>query len=380
MPNPIYNPVGGRLLGPTNYGEQSLTLQESPPSCRVERMEMTTWYMLNRQVYSKMDNMLQGSVEDRGRWYVEKLGKYHSQLQESAAANDIPTQLLATIILNELVDIDPKDILQDYVASSDDVRLGSGSLGMAQIQVKTALDHKLIREYSDYCHASIVARLLVIPQYSIDAAAREIRYLLNLMESAPGTPWSASFNFVPPDASDRDPLRYYRLGVIKITGNETQEDREVLLARMIASAYNGGEKFLSATDPKRTHPNSFIHGLNAAAIAHDLFELKLFRSPITLVSGPIGVCLADFSQKRHKVRAGESLSKIAQEYYKDMSLWPIIYNANQKIIGADQNKLKIGQELAIPDISRMTSVEIANAKRRANQANLPNTIFVQPPR
>lgn len=89
----------------------------------------------------------------------------------------------------------------------------------------------------------------------------------------------------------------------------------------------------------------------------------------------VRLCNADLSQ-RHKVRAGESLSKIAQEYYKDGSLWPIIYDANQAIIGMDPNKLTIGQELEIPNISRMTSAQITEAKRRLNQGNLPNNTII----
>lgn len=87
------------------------------------------------------------------------------------------------------------------------------------------------------------------------------------------------------------------------------------------------------------------------------------------------ICKADLSQ-RHEVRAGESLSKIAQEYYKDVSLWPIIYDANQAIIGMDPNKLTIGQELVIPNISRMTPAQITEAKRRSNQGNLPNNTII----
>jgi hypothetical protein len=50
----------------------------------------------------------------------------------------------------------------------------------------------------------------------------------------------------------------------------------------------------------------------------------------------------------HKVRRGETLSQIAKHYYQTPRLWPLIYNANQKLIGANPNFLQIGWVLRIP--------------------------------
>ncbi|WP_347273802.1 LysM peptidoglycan-binding domain-containing protein [Candidatus Kuenenia sp.] len=53
--------------------------------------------------------------------------------------------------------------------------------------------------------------------------------------------------------------------------------------------------------------------------------------------------------KKHVVQAGDSLYKIALKYYKDGSKWKKILNANKHNI-KNENALKAGQELVIPDI------------------------------
>lgn len=49
----------------------------------------------------------------------------------------------------------------------------------------------------------------------------------------------------------------------------------------------------------------------------------------------------------HEVRKGDTLSKIAEEYYGDKMLYPRIFNANRDIL-SDPNKIKPGQKLLIP--------------------------------
>lgn len=52
----------------------------------------------------------------------------------------------------------------------------------------------------------------------------------------------------------------------------------------------------------------------------------------------------------HVVAAGDSLSKIAQRYYKsgDRDKWMRIYEANKDVIGDDPSLIKPGQVLKIP--------------------------------
>ncbi|MEZ4682575.1 MAG: LysM peptidoglycan-binding domain-containing protein [Caldilineaceae bacterium] len=50
----------------------------------------------------------------------------------------------------------------------------------------------------------------------------------------------------------------------------------------------------------------------------------------------------------HKVRRGETLSHLAKHYYDSARLWPLIYNANRSMIGANPNYLQPGWLLKIP--------------------------------
>jgi len=355
MPNPVNGPIGGRVPGPVGYGEQAETLRtrDRRSILQKERLELTVWRTTLGTPYRLMDSLEKNDAE-RKQWYLKKLGKYQKQLEESATANHIPQQLLAAIILNELADITPVDVVQDHF-------MNSGSLGMAQIQISTVHKHHLLDGYIHTWSASTAARVLAVPQYSIEAAAREIRFQLSEMEKNPSASWPARFKFVPPTTSNSDPLQYYVEGVISGPTIKDQKDREANFARMVASAYNGGESFLKVVDPRNNAPNSFVQGANAAAIAKDLFEFRLFGSPASVPSAP----KKPSGETRHKVAAGESLSSIAYYYYDDLNLWPIIHDVNQPAVGQNPNKLEIGLELVIPDISKMLPGKIADAKRRA---------------
>jgi nucleoid-associated protein YgaU len=49
----------------------------------------------------------------------------------------------------------------------------------------------------------------------------------------------------------------------------------------------------------------------------------------------------------HVVKKGDTLSKIAEQYYGDKMLYPKIFEANQDVL-TDPNKIKPGQKLRIP--------------------------------
>lgn len=55
--------------------------------------------------------------------------------------------------------------------------------------------------------------------------------------------------------------------------------------------------------------------------------------------------------KKHVVAAGETLGDIALKYYGSASKekWMAIYEANKGLIGDNPNKIKVGQELVIPE-------------------------------
>ena len=49
----------------------------------------------------------------------------------------------------------------------------------------------------------------------------------------------------------------------------------------------------------------------------------------------------------HEVKKGETLWKIAEQYYGDGSLYPKIFDANRDVL-KDPNRINIGQKLRIP--------------------------------
>jgi nucleoid-associated protein YgaU len=53
------------------------------------------------------------------------------------------------------------------------------------------------------------------------------------------------------------------------------------------------------------------------------------------------------SDQWHEVKKGETLSKIAEQYYGDSSLYMTIFEANRNIL-SDPNLIKVGQKLRIP--------------------------------
>jgi nucleoid-associated protein YgaU len=51
--------------------------------------------------------------------------------------------------------------------------------------------------------------------------------------------------------------------------------------------------------------------------------------------------------QHHVVVKGDTLSRIAQQYYGDAALYPKIFEANRDVL-KDPNKISIGQKLRIP--------------------------------
>jgi nucleoid-associated protein YgaU len=75
----------------------------------------------------------------------------------------------------------------------------------------------------------------------------------------------------------------------------------------------------------------------------------------------------------HTVASGESLSLIAGKYYKDVLLWPLIYDANVATIGNNPNLVRSNQRLLVPDIKKFTKPELDKARSRASQVKVPFT-------
>lgn len=68
--------------------------------------------------------------------------------------------------------------------------------------------------------------------------------------------------------------------------------------------------------------------------------------------------------KRYTVVSGDSLSLIAGRFWGDVLLWPILYDANRRVVGPNPNLIKPGQVLTIPDIRIYSRTELNEARSR----------------
>jgi LysM repeat protein len=66
--------------------------------------------------------------------------------------------------------------------------------------------------------------------------------------------------------------------------------------------------------------------------------------------------LATIGPRHHTVKSGESLSIIAGQYYGDVLLWPVIYDANRNSV-KDPNMIQRGWVLSIPEASAISDGE-----------------------
>lgn len=227
---------------------------------------------LSEMDVGKLSNM---TATDRLKWYTQQLGSYKNELRNSAACNRIPQQLLATVIINELADINWQDVWQQ--------RFGlDGSLGIAQIQVKTAKSHDLVLQPTDKSAPSDgeIKKRLTIPAYAIEAAAREIKLILEEMTKNRSNPWQQSFAFSLTSMSSLGtPNDIYNY----IAGTNPRE-QEQNLAEMVTAAYNSPDILRAKQHASITqgavgfiYSNGTIHGSNASWIARELFDNNLYR-------------------------------------------------------------------------------------------------------
>ena len=66
-----------------------------------------------------------------------------------------------------------------------------------------------------------------------------------------------------------------------------------------------------------------------------------------MVTDPETPAADDPYAQYYVVKKGDSLSKIAEEFYGDKMLYPKIFEANRHLL-TDPNKIKPGQKLRIP--------------------------------
>jgi hypothetical protein len=245
-----------------------------------------------------INKLIDMSDADRRNWYIQKLGPYEKQLHESADKYMVPVQLLATVILNELADIDYTDILQSNLG------VNKGSLGIAQIQIDTAIKDNLfpditpqegkdaykqmvtdpqysvtgklaarLMETDDDDKRMAVNRRLQIPQYAIDAAAAEVRVLLNQMISNTGSDWQTRYGFTHKGI----PIPLAAQAIYKDVGGASQREKELNLGTLITGAYNSPKIITAVHSDDTQFPNANIHGSNSRLISGDLYNFNLFR-------------------------------------------------------------------------------------------------------
>lgn len=232
---------------------------------------------LTPQGLSQMDvnTLVTMSPQQRLTWYTSQLNAYQAEVQNSAACNKIPRQLLATVILNELADIDWRDTWQQALSNS-------GSLGIAQIQVSTAKARGLVNQPGDALPLSdaTVAKRLTIPQYAIEAAAREIHELIDRMTKNLSNPWQQRFAFTLTGFSQLAAPN----DIYNHLAGATPREKEQNLAELVVAAYNSpgiiDAKQQASITPgaqKFIYRNGTIHGGNSRFIAGELYDHSLFR-------------------------------------------------------------------------------------------------------
>lgn len=248
-------------------------------------------------------------------WARSSIGPYEGTLVSAAQRHRIPPRLLATVILNELGDYNLVDQGQEVVFSR-------GSVGIAQITIPTAIDNKLVDLSEDEIRkrsaelalqADMLDRTLdpgVAPSFTppsdpalfrqqaiehltweklnkpeiaIDAAARQIRWLIGRINANLGKSWTKIYLKGPIDLNDpyanlitdrpaqRDP-------------KEMQIDLERMMAKLIAGGYNSAN--LIRTEVDLSNPGYYEqarkHADNAAnLIAEPLAQLGWYEGATT---------------------------------------------------------------------------------------------------
>jgi len=258
-------------------------------------------------------DLLKLDCNERMAWARQRIGAHVDDLLRSARNNEIPPELLAVIILNELADYDPLDIGQENIPST-------GSVGIAQINVNTALSHDLldgfisereVREVADWrviplrgdsddtpadrARKYVAWRLLNDNEVAIEAAAREIDRILKEMSDNPDGPWARFFvkgrldrdniyeNVKPSHIAAPRAVSGARLSALERSMDPTQlqRRRESALAIGVAAAYNTPNILASDYDhtyvwemPGEGNPftNARRHGLQADQVWIDCFQ------------------------------------------------------------------------------------------------------------
>jgi len=246
------------------------------------------------------DDILVREPGERCQWYTDKLGRFVDDCNTIARQEKIPPRLLATVILNELADIDMTDVVQDGQLSETHgdfesflgaqgmmLRLksiGYQSFGIAQISPRTALKYDAV-----FVPPSLRSRLtrkneldfyvayrLLDRRVSIRAAALIVKGILKeIEERQEASSWVRQFIRSGAHFTVNKPYAAL-LPAGRVPTPTMQLEREKSLAQMVVSIYNSGDIINagrvpdSGTDRPERYPNAHKHGANARGIAEDL--------------------------------------------------------------------------------------------------------------
>lgn len=280
----------------------------STPTHAAERMDPDT-----------LDSMPPAEFE---AWARRSIGSYETTLLQVAQRHKLPPRLLATIILNELGDYGIADQGQEYFFSR-------GSVGIAQITIPTAIENKLVDLSEDEIRARmrqfaagsdalvnsldggfappnptswsdpedfrqeaidhLVWEKLNQPKIAIEAAARQIVWLISRANANLDKSWPTKFLKGPIDLGDpyaniitdrpwqRDPKLHLR-------------DQERMMATLITGGYNSANLMWTDVDLSNLgyYPQARKHADNATnLIAEPLFELGWYEGATTDIGTPV---------------------------------------------------------------------------------------------
>ena len=227
-------------------------------------------------------------------WMEDRLlTKYCSAIRHSAETNNIPAQLLANIVLNEMADYEWKDTIQEVVYTGE-----TRSHGWPQLQPKRIIDHRLIdigtvNEVRDPTVDIVendrkqeipgqpgesplvlitpinemIWKRLITPEPSIELAAREIAHLLDMFKKGSAVlnnPWAKALLINPAEGINRNKI-YENLKYLPTRTDDPDElqiAQDRTLALLIAAGYNGSGTIFDLKDEDKVFTATELSYIN----------------------------------------------------------------------------------------------------------------------
>ena len=248
------------------------------------------------------------SLEERCKWYKEKLSRFSKFIRLAAEQENIPLNLLASTILAEMADIDYADCIQDMQLSGTKKKyflykdyknfptsvfymksIKNQSFGIAQITPATAIKYNAVQvpvrsllTQEDELEFNIAYRLLD-RRIAIFAAAKIIKGILKDIERHQESDWVKQFISPGYRFTAKDPYGALRPPKGKSRSARVQHEREKALAKLVAAVYNSHSILIPGKDrkvpgaldyfsTKGDFSDALIQGQNAEFIAESLYE------------------------------------------------------------------------------------------------------------